>query len=575
MLKKGVLQKFVARGQWMKKMSLLLAGAMVLGSTLTVSAASIEEVFDAEYYSSTYKDLETAFGDNADALYNHYVTYGQNEGRTFVPFIDLVKYREKYPDLDAAFGDNMDAYLDHYLTYGVYEGREAFGSSFNARAYADRYPILKETFGYDVLALYKHWLEFGIKEGRNPLADPPEDNTNNSGGSPSPVPEEVIPETVRTSVVFVDEDGNPIPNAVVTFSRVGNIGMNGNSARSVSDGDSGSVSGGDSGSVSGGDLVPGGVSQEGDSYVVTTDEQGRYTVPDLPSGVYSVEATAPGYLTLNMSSVVVGMEGTNQSIPTFEMLSADMSGTNTVEGYAKDASTTDPLAGVTVKIRADWNNYDGNVIDSVTTDETGHYSFTLARGYYTIEFVSEGYTPAFVNIATSNRFDANRCSGLLSAVMNEVTSGQYRIVLTWGEQPNDLDSHLVGPDEESLEGCFHVYYGDKTFMEDGQVKASLDVDDTSSYGPETVTILNVEPQETYYYSIHDFSNGHGDGQDQSMYLANSGAVVKVYAGSELVKEYNVPVTEAGTVWNVFKIVNGNVITINEVNADYDSMFGDY
>lgn len=582
MKRESVLRKFIASGQWMKGVSLALAGAMVLGSTLSVNAASIEEVFDAQYYSSTYEDLKAAFGDDAGALYNHYVTFGQEEGRSVVPFIDLAKYREKYEDLDVAFGDNWDAYLEHYLTYGVYEGREAFGTAFNARAYADRYPDLKEAFGYDVLALYKHYLEFGIEEGRNPMADPPASNVNrpSNPGTFVPGPEEEIPEAVATTVTFVDEAGNPIPNAVVTFTRIGDIGMNGNSARSVSDGDNIPDS---DGTVSGGDNTPGdndtpdtdpvpGVSEEGNQIVVTTDENGRYTVPELPSGVYSVVAEAPGYLTLNMSSVEIGVQGSSQSIPTFEMLSGDMSGRNTMEGYAKDASTGMALTGVTVKIRADWNNFDGDVIDETSTDETGHYSFTLERGYYTVEFINEGYTSVYVNIATSNRFDANRCTGTLSAVMNDVTSEQYRIVLTWGEEPRDLDSHLVGPAES---GYFHVFYGSKTYMEDGQVKASLDVDDTSSYGPETVTILNIRSGETYYYSIHDFTNGHGDAQDQSMYLTNSNAAVKVYVGSQLVKEYNVPVNQAGTVWNVFKIVNGSIITINEVNADYNTMLGEY
>lgn len=494
-----------------------------------------------------------------------------------VPFIDLVKYRERYADLDAAFGDDMDAYLEHYLVFGVYEGREAFGTSFDARAYADRYPDLKEAFGYDVLALYKHWLDYGMKEGRNPLADVPVYNAPSTGSVPS-APEVVIPETVATTVVFLDENGNPIPNAVVRLERIADIGLNNHSASSVSGGDSGSVPGGDSGSMSG-------VSQEGDLFVVTTDEEGRYTVPDLPSGVYTVDAEAPGYLPLHMNQVVIGVTGTTMSIPTFEMLSADMSGTNTVEGYAKDASTGGELADVTVRVRADWNNYDGDVLNEINTDETGHYSFTLTRGYYTIELARQGYTSAYVNIATSNRFDAARCTGVLSAIINEVTSGQYRIVLTWGEEPQDLDSHLVGPSANasaSGNDYFHVYFANNYYMENGVVKASLDVDDTTSYGPETVTILYVDSNETYYYSIHDYTNGWQQDEtdplaEQTQYtaLANSGANVKVYDGSSLVKEYNVPATEAGTVWNVFKIENGVIISINEVNADYSTMFGEY
>ena len=567
-----VLQKCRAsQGRIGRGLSLALAAAMVIGSTMTVDAAAIKDVFDAEYYSATYSDLAAAFNTDAKALYNHYVQYGQKEGRIVVPFIDLKKYREAYADLNAAFGDNWDAYLNHYLTYGVYEGRKAFGKSFDARAYADRYADLKAAFGYDVLALYNHYVQYGRNEGRNAMPDVPVSRTSNNGNSntSSSVAAEEIPATVRTTVTFLDENGQPIPNARVTFTRTGDIGMNNNSGRaaSVSDGD---VSGND---VSGNDPTPGSVTTEGNTVVVVTDENGQYTVPDLASGVYTVTATADGYMELRMNNYVIGTSGTAQTLPTFEMLSTDGSGTGTVEGYATDATTGAVIAGVTVKIRADWNNSDGDVISSFTTAADGRYSATLPRGYYTVEFAREGYSSVYVNIATSSCFDG-RCGGVMSPVMSEVTSNQYRIVLTWGATPSDLDSHLVGPAAEG--GYFHVYFANKVYMEGDTVVASLDVDDTSSYGPETVTVVDISPEDdVYYYSVYDYSNGYRSGAAESTYLAGSNANVKVYVGSQLVKEYNVPANAPGTVWQVFKIVNGSIVTINEVNADYSSMGGHY
>ena len=44
----------------------------------------------------------------------------------------------------------------------------------------------------------------------------------------------------------------------------------------------------------------------------------------------------------------------------------------------------------------------------------------------------------------------------------EIPEGDLRIVLTWGEEPSDLDSHLIGPAVE--EGTkFHTWYGNEDY----------------------------------------------------------------------------------------------------------------
>lgn len=62
--------------------ALVLAGVLTFGGTATVSAATLRDVFDAQYYSETYSDLKDAFGTNQTALYKHYKTFGKSEGRT-------------------------------------------------------------------------------------------------------------------------------------------------------------------------------------------------------------------------------------------------------------------------------------------------------------------------------------------------------------------------------------------------------------------------------------------------------------------------------------------------------------
>ena len=222
-----------------KTVSTVLVLAMMVGTTVSAKTTTPKDVFDANYYSQTYSDLNAAFGKDAKALYNHYVQFGQKEQRVFTELIDLKKYREAYADLNAAFGDNWNAYLNHYVTFGIKEGRNSFGT-FDARAYADRYPDLKKAFGYDVMALYSHWLTFGSKEGRNCHADvvvassndndaddnnsndnnnSSSDNNNNSGisGGESTA-------VVATRGTLVDpETGAAITNATVRFTRTGDL----------------------------------------------------------------------------------------------------------------------------------------------------------------------------------------------------------------------------------------------------------------------------------------------------------------------------------------------------------------
>ncbi|KMV01227.1 hypothetical protein ACS72_00355 [Acinetobacter sp. VT 511] len=86
------------------------------------------------------------------------------------------------------------------------------------------------------------------------------------------------------------------------------------------------------------------------------------------------------------------------------------------------------------------------------------------------------------------------------------TQDETRFVLTWGKDPVDLDSHLVGPAGD--EGMFHTYYSDKQYYNNGELMVDLDLDDVTSYGPETTTIRHLLPG-TYTFYVHHFSGCFG------------------------------------------------------------------
>jgi uncharacterized protein YfaP (DUF2135 family) len=128
-----------------------------------------------------------------------------------------------------------------------------------------------------------------------------------------------------------------------------------------------------------------------------------------------------------------------------------------------------------------------------------------------------------------------------------------RIVLTWGETPKDLDSHLTGPISGSS-NRFHIYFDDKGSSSFSPY-ADLDFDETNSSGPEIVTIYK-QFEGVYRYSVHDFSNRE---LTNSNALSDSGAQVKVYRGSNLVDTFDVPINQGGTLWAVFEL-SGDIIT---------------
>jgi len=213
----------------------------------------------------------------------------------------------------------------------------------------------------------------------------------------------------------------------------------------------------------------------------------------------------------------------------------DLGESVTVQGTVIDALTTNSVPGALVTIR---RNSGGSIVAQQITDSSGRYEVELYEGVYIYEATAQNYinSTGLISVAASGSIGQN-------IVMSPELNGQVaRIVLQWGANPRDLDSHLRGPRPGG--GTFHVYYS-TDFVEDC---GELDVDDTSSYGPETITMLGLYAG-TYRYSVHDYTNKNSS---TSTGLANSSATVKLFFhdGQELT--FNVP-NQPGTVWNVFEI----------------------
>ena len=141
--------------------------------------------------------------------------------------------------------------------------------------------------------------------------------------------------------------------------------------------------------------------------------------------------------------------------------------------------------------------------------------------------------------------------------INEYYYTNMTITLTWGANPSDLDSHLWLP----AANPYHIHWSDKG---DSNMTvppyAYLDVDDTTSYGPENISVAQFY-NGTYYYSVYDWTG------DANFPIKTSGALVQVYRNGVLVKTYYASASSGDSAnrwWNVFSYTNG-------VFTDYNSM----
>ena len=299
----------------------------------------------------------------------------------------------------------------------------------------------------------------------------------------------------------------------------------------------------------------------------TTNNSGAYSLEQLPPQLgYQVKLSKSGYESATREGIDVQLVQ-NTSIPDVTLYTVD-AGTGNISGSVIDALTGRGVANVEIRFRQGANNTTGWIYRTVTTGSGGSYLFSdVDPGYYTGEMVLTGYAAGayFVAVCLGDGQTNGNQNGSVTPL---VDGREVRIVLTWGENPRDLDSHLTGPIDGSS-SRFHVAYYSRGSSTSSPF-ALLDHDDVTSYGPETITIYQ-QFDGTYRYSVHLFS---GSGS----LTTTSGAHVAVYRGNDLWWDFDVPSTGTGRVWTVFEM-NGTEIreigtignTITSVNKEDENI----
>ncbi len=225
----------------------------------------------------------------------------------------------------------------------------------------------------------------------------------------------------------------------------------------------------------------------------------------------------------------------------------------TVTGTVLDAESSNPVSGAEVTL----TDGAGNSYTTVT-DDSGNYSVSgsiVNEGTVTIE--QEGsITTSFVVPA------GEETNGGVTAISEVLDDADMRVVVTWGDDPRDLDNHLWLYDQDSGQELDHIYYRDMSYNQGGGDRVTQDVDDVNGNGPETITIPNYEDMNMHY-SVHNYSGRSWDvdGVEEVQ--------VQIFVGDTLIQSFtpDLPDNPQGDHWHVFDIIDGVIVPSQDVSTE--------
>ncbi|TGU70282.1 carboxypeptidase regulatory-like domain-containing protein [Geomonas terrae] len=323
----------------------------------------------------------------------------------------------------------------------------------------------------------------------------------------------------------------------------------------------------------------------------TVQSTGSFSLSGLSAAsTYQLVFSKTGYGDVNYYGVKPSQSAAT-ALETVLMLTTDKASlTTSINGYVLNASNNTGAA-LTLRFRPGLGATTGNY-QAKTADGYGYYyKDYFPAGCYTAEVLklvdgvetSYGYFTVYAvpGVSTYNN------SQNFTADTGTTPSTTYRAVLSWGSAERDLDLHVTGPlnpdDTFTTIGSsntprFHVGtstsdpqtsypYGSAITgttlrnLPTATTEAYLDQDQANhgvDNGSETFTILTQQAGVYRFYVYNNSATG---------YLAESGAQLKLYRGTTLVKSYTVP-NKAGNTWTVFEL-DGDTVTDKNIMSTVD------
>ncbi|MGD0389470.1 MAG: hypothetical protein ABSC42_11000, partial [Tepidisphaeraceae bacterium] len=137
----------------------------------TKTRVSQNSLFDEHYYLEMNPDVAAAVAKGEFATgYDHYLEYGQYEGRSPSPYWDEAWYLQENPDVAAAVkAHKISSGFMHYYLYGQYENRPGL-LYFNTSYYLKNNPdVAAAVKAGTITSAFEHFVLYGQYEGRAPM----------------------------------------------------------------------------------------------------------------------------------------------------------------------------------------------------------------------------------------------------------------------------------------------------------------------------------------------------------------------------------------------------------------------
>lgn len=227
-----------------------------------------------------------------------------------------------------------------------------------------------------------------------------------------------------------------------------------------------------------------------------------------------------------------------------------------VIGRVFDAVSGAPVPGVPLTLQAGWNaRLEDAIVDATESGASGDFGFETAKaGAYTVSAAAfDGYGPA--RFPAFLAADGGRAVGIVGA---PVAAGQLRASVSWVDAPANLDLHVSAPLKGGIAGAdgtgqYHLWadapdHPERVDEEDRE--AWMERVDATGLGPETAWIASLAGAGVVRLSIFDDDNRS---DDDTTALANSGAVLQVWAGDGMPRYWTASPGEVATTWRPVEI----------------------
>lgn len=226
-------------------------------------------------------------------------------------------------------------------------------------------------------------------------------------------------------------------------------------------------------------------------------------------------------------------------------------GTFEFKGFILDEKSDSGLGKAVIEIAKGRIKDRGKVFTEVRPNSNGDYSVMLEAGTYAMTVSCDGYISATEEIIIKGDSAMQKHDFKLKE--EKSTSGMIRFELTWTSS-DDLDSYIDGKTASGSK-VFTNFLHRTVEDADGEIIATLDIDQRTSGGKETTVLYDSSGEYEFFVLQFDGSNNLGE----------TGAEVKIYLGESETPEYTleIPKDVDTNTWSVCTISNGKVNIVNK------------